>query len=427
MGISRPPVVGAPNIGRSISTTTIDVQLCHHIGTYRRSPPPSISGNETITSKPRSLQLQFLTKISCPVFTGKDIEGEECEPIKLALVDRFTREVVKDGAEAAAGVEILILEGELEDGKRESWTREEFNDKIVREWEGKKSILRGDTHLKLKEGTGTLGRISVTHNSGWMKNCKLRIGARVVDNSFGISIKEAISESFPVKDRRSTLYEKHYPPSLCDEVWRLKNISKKGVYYKHILKADARTWKIIVGHARTCLIGKGMYVYYVQNSQEKTGVVFDVGGVLIGLLQESQFAAAYRLVESASEHWDEVLSFDDESLHMHGSFQSMHSPGPDSPADRNFVTSPTIDDPEINTDGLFVRDDSGQVPYSPTCSPDLNQFWSSVLKDNLGLQSESPFGESHANHETNATDILLIDAEPVHKVPRRKRVGALER
>ncbi|KAK2965118.1 hypothetical protein RJ640_005281, partial [Escallonia rubra] len=434
MGISGPAVVGASNIGRSISTTTIDVQLCHHIGTYGRRPPPSISGNEATTSKPQSLQLQFLTKISCPVFTGKDIEGEECEPVKLALVDRFTQETVKDGAEAAAGVEILILEGELEDGKRDSWTHEEFNDKIVREWEGRKSILRGNTSLKLKEGTGTLGRISITHNSRWMRNCKLRIGARVVDNSFGISIKEAISESFLVKDGRSKLYEKHYPPSLVDEVWRLENISKKGVYYKRlsgakittvkdfltllsinprrlqeILKAGDKTWKIIIEHARTCFIGKGMYMYYVPNSQEKTGVVFDVEGD----------AAAHRLVESASEHWDEVQSFDDESLQTDGSFQSMHSSGPDSLTDRNFVTPPMIDDPEINNDGLLVTDYRGQEDlYCPLWTPDFDQCLL-VFNDNHRFRSESPPVELHANQETDATDFLLIDPGPSHKVPRR--------
>ncbi|KAK3035816.1 hypothetical protein RJ639_034632, partial [Escallonia herrerae] len=368
-----------------------------------------ISGNETITSKPRSLQLQFLTKISCPVFTGKDIEGEECEPIKLALVDRFTREVVKDGAEAAAGVEILILEGELEDGKRESWTREEFNDKIVREWEGKKSILRGDTHLKLKEGTGTLGRISITHNSGWMKNCKLRIGARVVDNSFGISIKEAISESFPVKDRRSTLYEKHYPPSMCDEVWRLKNIDKKGAFYKRLTGAKITTVK-------------------------------DFLTLLSINPRRLQEAAAHTLVESASEHWEEVLPFDDESVHMLGSLQSMHSSGPDSLTGRNFVTSPMIDDPEVNNHGLFVPDDSGQGLYGPIWTPDFDQCLF-VLNENHGLRSESPPVESHANQETDATDFLLIDPGPSNKVLRRwiimvysllqwvsvwKKVGALE-
>ncbi|KAK3030088.1 hypothetical protein RJ639_037636 [Escallonia herrerae] len=283
-----------------------------------------ISENETSTSEPRNLQLQFLNKISLPVLTGKDIEGEECDSIKLALVDCLTGEVVKFGAEAAAVVEIVILEGEFKDGERDSWTHEDFNDKIVREREGRKSILRGNTYLKLQEGTVSLGRISITHNSDWMKNCKLRIGARVVDNSSGIRIKEAISESFPVKDRRSKLYEKHYPPSLCDEVWRLEMIGKKGAFYKRlsgvrittvkdfltllsinprrlqdILKAGDRTWKIIIEHARTCLIGKGMYVYYnVPNSQEKTGVLFDVEGVPVGLLKESQWVPLDKLSEN---------------------------------------------------------------------------------------------------------------------------------
>ncbi|KAK2965119.1 hypothetical protein RJ640_005282, partial [Escallonia rubra] len=398
---------------------------------------------EIHTSDPRSLKLQFRNKIGSPVLTGERIQERGGASITVAVVDCLTEQVVKSGPEALAEVELLVLKGDPDIFSGDDWTSEVFEKNIVREVKGKKNLLQGSLRLNLKEGVGSVGEIHFTHNKNWFKNCQFRLGARVVNNDLGIRVKEAKTDPFDVKDKHKIFDEKHYPPSLCDEVWRLKEIGKKGARYERlsgakittvkdfltllsinprrlqeILKAGDRTWKIIIEHARTCLIGKGMYVYYnVPNSQEKTGVLFDVEGVPVGLLKESQWDAAHRLVESASEHWEEVLSYDDESFQMHGSIQSMHSSGADSSTDRNLVTSPMIDDPEINTDGLFVTDDSGQVPYSPIYTPEPNESWMSFLIKNL--QSESPFLESHANQETDANYFPLIDPGTVHRVRRR--------
>jgi len=83
----------------------------------------------------RNLRLKFLSKLSLPVFTGTRIEGEDGAGIKVALIDSFTDEVVQYNPESSAKVEIVVLEGDF-DG-------DEGNN-IVREREGKKSLLTGD-------------------------------------------------------------------------------------------------------------------------------------------------------------------------------------------------------------------------------------------------------------------------------------------
>ena len=154
------------------------------------------------SSESRSLQLQFLPKISLPVFTGTRIEGEDCNSLKVALVDVLTGEVVYSGPESLTKVEIVVLEGDFDGEEGGNWTLDEFKNNIVREREGKKPLLTGDAFLNLKDGIGLVGEISFTDNSSWTRSRKFRLGASVVDNFDGIRIREATTESFIVRDHR---------------------------------------------------------------------------------------------------------------------------------------------------------------------------------------------------------------------------------
>ncbi|KAG5536815.1 hypothetical protein RHGRI_024295 [Rhododendron griersonianum] len=153
----------------------------------------------------RSLQLQFLPKISLPIFTGSRIEGEDCNALTVALVDGLTGQVVYSGPESSAKVEIVVLEGDFDGDERGNWTLEEFNNNIVRERIGKKPLLTGDLFLALEAGIGLVGEVSFTDNSSWTRSRKFRLGARVVDNFEGVRVKEAKTESFIVRDHRGEL------------------------------------------------------------------------------------------------------------------------------------------------------------------------------------------------------------------------------
>lgn len=126
------------------------------------------------------------------------IKGEGNTPFRVALVDVTTEQVV---TEASAKVEIVVVEGDF---NCDNWTVEEFNKKIVRRKEGKKSILTGNVHLNLEAGVGFIREISFTHNSRWMKVCKLCLGAKVVDNFSGARVREVVTEPFVLKDFRNT-------------------------------------------------------------------------------------------------------------------------------------------------------------------------------------------------------------------------------
>ncbi|KAK9277795.1 hypothetical protein L1049_027351 [Liquidambar formosana] len=175
----------------------VDLARRKHLTNMKRN-----CGKEMHASESCSLQLQFSNNLSLPIFTGTRIEGEDCSNLKVALIDALTGQIVNSGPESSAKVEIVVLEGDFDGDESDNWTLEEFKNNIVREREGKKPLLTGDVCLNLKEGDGLVGEIYFTDNSSWTRSRKFRLGARVVDNSDGTRIREAITESFIVRDHR---------------------------------------------------------------------------------------------------------------------------------------------------------------------------------------------------------------------------------
>lgn len=336
---------------RRVVKEEVELALKKHLTTMKWN-----SGKEMLSSESRILQLQFLCSLSLPVFTGTRIEGDDCNTLKVALIDADSGNVVSSGLESSAKVEIVVLEGDFDGDEGDSWTLEEFKNNIVREREGKKPLLNGDSFLNLKEGIGFVGDISFTDNSSWTRSRKFRLGARVVDNCGGIRVKEAKTESFIVRDHRGELYKKHYPPSLFDEVWRLEKIGKEGAFHKRLSREKVKTvrdflilhfldptrlrrilgtgmsakmWEVTVEHARACVLDDKVYLYCPVPPQ-RTGVVFNVVGQVLGLLSdctyrpadkisETEKADAQKLIITAFQHWEEVTPYEDEASLINGS------------------------------------------------------------------------------------------------------------
>ncbi|XP_075505022.1 calmodulin-binding protein 60 A-like isoform X1 [Primulina tabacum] len=312
----------------------------------------------TNTHCSESRTLQFLNAISIPVFTGTRIEGEGCNNLAVALFDAHTGKVVSCGPESSGKVEIVVLEGDFDGDEGDNWTSEDFKNNIVREREGKKSLLTGDTFVILKDGIAPIEDISLTDNSSWTRSRKFRLGARLIENTGGARVKEAKSEAFIVRDHRGELYKKHHPPSLSDEVWRLEKIGKDGAFHKRLRKERVNTvqdflcllfldptrlrsilgsgmppkmWDVMVEHARTCVLDKKLYLYDASQSQQQNGVVFNLVGQVMGTfsngqyisadnLSESEKADARELVISAFKDKENILVFYDESsLNTHAS------------------------------------------------------------------------------------------------------------
>lgn len=300
----------------------------------------------------RNLQLQFRSRLSLPLFTGGKIEGEQGAVIHIVLIDSGTGHVVTTGPESSAKLDVVVLEGDFNNEDDDNWSQEEFESHVVKEREGKRPLLTGDLQVTLKEGVGTLGELTFTDNSSWIRSRKFRLGVKVASGCCeGIRIREAKTDAFTVKDHRGELYKKHYPPALNDEVWRLEKIGKDGSFHKRLNKAGIFTvedflrlvvrdaqrlrnilgsgmsnkmWDVLIEHAKTCVLSGKLYVYYPDDARN-VGVVFNNIYELSGLIANGQYYSADSLsdnqkvyvdtlVKKAYENWMHVIEYDSESL-----------------------------------------------------------------------------------------------------------------
>lgn len=328
---------------RRVVNEEIERALEKHVPAKIQSSTRQIS-----ESASRNLQLQFRNKLSLPIFTGSRIEGEQCCPVQVVLVDATTGQIFTSGSESSTKVEIVVLEGDFEGDEEEDWTDKDFDSHVVREREGKRPLLTGDLLINLKEGIGILGELAFTDNSSWIRSRKFRLGARITTGcGSGIRIREAKTEAFTVKDHRGELYKKHYPPALHDDVWRLDKIGKEGAFHKRLNQEKIFTvqdflrllfidqqklrnvlgngmsnkmWEGTVEHANTCMLDNKLYVYYAD-AQHNIGVVFNAICKLLGFLADGQYTlvdelsevqkvVVAKMVKHAYEHLDELVEYD---------------------------------------------------------------------------------------------------------------------
>ncbi|GER27187.1 calmodulin-binding protein [Striga asiatica] len=312
-----------------------------------RSSPKRIEGPDG-----RNLQLQFKSKLSLPLFTGGKVEGEQGSAIHVVLLDANTGRIVTSGLESSVKLDVVVLEGDFNEEDDEDWSQETFESHIVKEREGKRPLLTGELQVALKEGVGSLGELTFTDNSSWIRSRKFRLGLKVASGSCdGLRIREAKTDAFTVKDHRGELYKKHYPPVLTDEVWRLEKIGKDGSFHKRLNKSGIHTvedflryvvrdpqklrnilgsgmsnkmWDVLVEHSKTCVLSGKLYVYY-PDEPRNVGVIFNNIYVFSGLiaggqyhsvdsLSESQKVFVDTLVKKAYDNWNHVIEYDSKSL-----------------------------------------------------------------------------------------------------------------
>ncbi|GJN16471.1 hypothetical protein PR202_gb03462 [Eleusine coracana subsp. coracana] len=185
------------------------------------------------------LKFVFARKLMLPVFTNNKLVDDTNNAIEIHLVDTRTNYVITPGnthLSSSLRLEVLVLDGDFRCEDGEGWTVDQFNAAIVRSRQGKRPLLVGTLNVAMNNhGVAVIDDVSFTDNSSWIRSRKFRIGVRAMPASyFGVRIKEEVSESFTVKDHRGELYKKHYPPSLADNVWRLKNIGKEGPIDKRL-------------------------------------------------------------------------------------------------------------------------------------------------------------------------------------------------
>ncbi|XAR51186.1 hypothetical protein NMG60_11005742 [Bertholletia excelsa] len=388
-----------------------------------RSSPKRIEGPDG-----RNLQLHFRSRLSLPLFTGGKVEGEQGAAIHVILYDANTCQIVTSGPESSMKLDVVVLEGDFNNEDDEDWSEEEFESHVVKEREGKRPLLTGELQVTLKEGVGTLGELTFTDNSSWIRSRKFRLGLKVASGFCeGIRIREAKTEAFTVKDHRGELYKKHYPPALNDEVWRLEKIGKDGSFHKRLNKErivtvedflrlfvrdpqrlrsilgsgmSNRMWEALVEHAKTCALGGKLYVYYSDDSRN-VGVVFNNIYELSGLIANDQYFSADALSDSqkvyvdtllkkAYDNWNQVVEYDGKSLL---SFKQTRR----SNASRNELSTGAIDYPNTMGNQLSQPRMPGPVPAEPSSINSSLLIGASGHNDSLATryQTQSQFVNSN--------------------------------
>lgn len=140
------------------------------------------------------------------------MEGEQGAAIHVVLLDADTGLAITTGPESLAKLDVVVLEGDFNREDGEGWTAEDFENNIVKEREGKGPLLTGDLQVSLKGGVGTLGDLTFTDNSSWIRSRKFRLGLKLAPGSCeAVRIREARTEAFAVKDHRGECKSSHTP------------------------------------------------------------------------------------------------------------------------------------------------------------------------------------------------------------------------
>lgn len=426
-----------------------------------RSSPKRIEGSDG-----RNLQLHFRSKLSLPLFTGGKVEGEQGATIHVVLIDANTGLVVTSGAESSVKLDVVVLEGDFNNEDDEGWTQEEFDSHVVKEREGKRPLLTGELQVTLKEGVGTLGELTFTDNSSWIRSRKFRLGLKVASGYCeGMRIREAKTEAFTVKDHRGELYKKHYPPSLNDEVWRLEKIGKDGSFHKRLNTSGIytvedflrlavrdsqrlrtilgsgmsnRMWDALMEHAKTCVLSGKLYVYYSDDTRD-VGVVFnniyELSGLIAGeqycpadSLSDSQKVYVDTLVKKAYDNWNQVIEYDGKAFL--NSKQTRRTRSSQNQVQMNTISFPTVIDSHLALPPLpvSVRTEQ-QLVDSSASAPGLNndltnrlQYQSPLMNSNSHNQFESTSfpqqalmsntQQTHLTGNTNTTGLALGPPQP---------------
>ncbi|CAO2148240.1 unnamed protein product [Urochloa humidicola] len=296
-------------------------------------------------------KLAFETPLQLPIFTGSKIEDAKGDPLEIILVDADSGSPV--ALPQVLHVELVALFGDFPPGDSEYWAAEEFQNGIVKPREGKRPLLTGHVRVTMVDGRATVGELQFTDNSHWVRCCKFRIGARVTPDSCyqGSRVQEAITEAFLVRDYRGELYRKHYPPVLGDEVWRLEKIGKGGLFQRKLADSHIHTvqdfvrmlmvkpqelrailgdgmtdrmWEVTTGHARSCVLGDGVYVYKAPHGTIYVNSIFQLVKVELGGLEcpwpleqlnTAQKEQVHNLILEAYENRDSLQEVDGAMIH----------------------------------------------------------------------------------------------------------------
>ncbi|KZV49193.1 hypothetical protein F511_40401 [Dorcoceras hygrometricum] len=406
--------------GHQLGLSQVQEAVDQAINPYLRS-----GGDDLVCSESRTYKLQFQSILPQTLFTNGRVVSDGGGPIKIVLYDSCSKSVIKSGPLSAVKVNIVVLDGDFGPDDREDWEKKDFDRKVLQSREGKRPLLTGDLVVPLKDGVGYVGEISFTDNSRWIRSGKFRLAATVHASSGEIRVREGMSNAFKVKDHRGESYQKHYPPSLDDEVWRLEKIAKDGVSHNRLAQfgllsvkdflrlyvmdmpslrsvlsnISNRTWETIIRHATTCRLDNKLYLYRTLCG---TGLLFDTIFRVVGVSSDGHpfesvdynDARQMRLVEdlkqNAYKNAKDWIQVDDPSI-------------VDNPMLLTSLGAGKLNDPSLDLQGRnFVAElEQLAMPINPDHPTESPQFNCEIGQDYSSF--ENPFVESSHQMQVNPT------------------------
>ncbi|XP_028226500.1 calmodulin-binding protein 60 E-like isoform X2 [Glycine soja] len=204
--------------------------------------PRPINNNQIGISGSKPFRLVFKNELPDTIYTNSKIKAKGNTPLEVVLFDIESKSIVAEGSLSSIKIEICVLDGEFcSINGREDWSEDEFNAKIVRQRDNKGRLLKGDTIITLENGVGYITNLEFTDNSSWRRTRCFSLGAKLLQSNLkdAINIREGRTKPFIAKDFRGEKNQKRDTPSLNDETWRLKHISKN--VYRRLLKHGIKT------------------------------------------------------------------------------------------------------------------------------------------------------------------------------------------
>ncbi|KAJ4960681.1 hypothetical protein NE237_020591 [Protea cynaroides] len=282
-------------------------------------------------SDPSTFTLSFSKNLLLPVFTASKIEDVDNNPLQILLMSSEGDRMIPTSLPYPIKVELVVLDGDFPSNDSGKWSTEQFNNKIVRERTGKRPLLTGDVNVTVRDGIAIISDLFFTDNSSWIRSRKFRLGARVVlESCKDVTIREAMTEPFMVKDHRGELYKKHHPPSLEDQVWRLEKIGKDGALHKKLASEgihtvqdflklwvvdtsklrkilgggmSEKTWEATIKHAKTCEMGSKLYIFRGQHYSLVLNPICQV----VGTMLDGQFYSTHDLTGIHRVHAEQLI------------------------------------------------------------------------------------------------------------------------
>ncbi|KAL6847405.1 hypothetical protein ACP4OV_023258 [Aristida adscensionis] len=268
----------------------------------------SASGSNT------NFRLCFFNGLKPPIYTDKNITAEDNAGIKVAMYEGH--KVIRSGSLSRARVELLVLRGDLSFNCQDNWTEEEFDKHIVQGRDGQALVLGT---ARLTNGEVEISRIRFKEGSCRTPSRKFIVAARVCKGEkTNVRVQEAIMEPVTVLDRRNEANEKRHPPKLDDDVYRLEEIAKDGVYHKRLIEAKiykvggflkalnededklkeilqmkkkTNSWSKLIRHAKECVLGDRQELKRYESKEGNLALLFNYVHGLVGAEFDGDYIA----------------------------------------------------------------------------------------------------------------------------------------